>query len=94
MTIRNRSRSPENKFLYVSLAMISSKGKNSEDRTIYRNMRFEKGGVVDLAQEDRKKNKNKYKIKKAKHKVIGNLDNIKNTNPKYREQAAKLIQAW
>ena len=57
-------------------------------------MRFEKGGVVDLAQEDRKKNKNKYKIKKAKHKVIGKLDNIKNTNPKYREQAAKLIQAW
>ena len=40
-------------------------------------MRFEKGGVVDLAQEDRKKNKNKYKIKKDKHKVIGKLDNIK-----------------
>ena len=90
MTIRNRSRSPENKFLYVSLAMISSKGKNSEDRTIYRNMRFEKGGVVDLAQEDRKKNKNKYKIKKSKHKVIGTLDNIKNTNPKYRVQSCEI----
>ena len=94
MTLRNRSRSPENKFLFVSLAMISSKGKNAEDRTIYRNMRFEKGGVVDLAQEERKKSKKKYKIKKFKSKVVGGSENIKNTNPKYREQAAKLIQAW
>ena len=35
--------------------MISSKGLNAEDRRIYRRMRFEKGGVVDLAQEKRKK---------------------------------------
>ena len=93
MTIRNRSRSPENKFLYISLAMISSKGLNAEDRRIYRRMRFEKGGVVDLAQEDRKKEKSNYKIRKAKQKVKGG-EQLKNTNPKYREQAAKLIQAW
>ena len=48
-------KSPENKFKYVSLAMISSKGLKTEDRIILRRMRFEKGGVVDLAQEARKK---------------------------------------
>jgi hypothetical protein len=91
MTMRNRNRSPENKFLYVSLAMISSKGRNAEDRIIFRNMRFEKGGVVDLAQEDRKKNKAQYKIKKAKRRAVGTSENLRNANPKYREQAAKLI---
>ena len=94
MTMRNRNRSPENKFLYVSLAMISSKGRNAEDRIIFRNMRFEKGGVVDLAQEDRKKNKGQYKIVKAKKRAVGTSESIKNANPKYREQAAKLIQGW
>ena len=94
MSMRNRNRSPENKFLYVSLAMISSKGRNAEDRIIFRNMRFEKGGVVDLAQEDRKKNKAQYKIKKAKRRAVGTSENLRNANPKYREQAAKLIQAW
>ena len=48
------SRSPEHKFLYVSLAMISSKGPSCEDRPILRRMRLDKGGVVDLAQEERK----------------------------------------
>ena len=48
---------PRNKFLYVSLAMLSSKGPNNEDRVILRKMRMDKGGVVDLAQEQRKKNK-------------------------------------
>jgi plasmid maintenance system killer protein len=44
------------KFLFVSLAMLSAKA-NGEDRTILRRMRLEKGGVVDLAQENAKKNK-------------------------------------
>ena len=87
------NRSPENKFLYVSLAMISSKGPNTEDRTILRKMRFDKGGVVDLAQEERKKGK--YKIKKFQSKRgIRGASPIIKPNPKYREQAAKLIQAW
>ena len=43
------SRSPDHKFLYVSLAMISSKGPSTEDRPILRWMRLEKGGVVDVA---------------------------------------------
>ena len=87
------NRSPEHKFLYVSLAMISSKGPNTEDRTILRKMRFDKGGVVDLAQEERKKGK--YKIKKIQNKRgIRGASPLMRPNPKYREQAAKLIQAW
>ena len=87
------NRSPEHKFLYVSLAMISSKGPNTEDRTILRKMRFDKGGVVDLAQEERKKGK--YKIKKLQNKRgVRGASPLMRPNPKYREQAAKLIQAW
>ena len=84
------SRSPDHKFLYVSLAMISSKGPSCEDKPILRRMRLEKGGVVDLAQEDLKKNK--FKIKKAQRKQ-GTKRNYF-TNPKYREKAAKIIQGW
>ena len=84
------SRSPDHKFLYVSLAMISSKGPTCEDRPILRRMRLEKGGVVDLAQEEMKKNK--FKIKKAQRKQ-GTKRNYF-TNPKYRDKAAKVIQAW
>ena len=84
------SRSPDHKFLYVSLAMISSKGPSTEDRPILRWMRLEKGGVVDLAQEDRRKNK--FKIKKAMPKKGKNKGIF--TNPKYREKAAKIIQGW
>ena len=76
------------KFLYVSLAMLS-KGLNSEDRTILRRMRIDKGGVVDLAQEQLGK-KDKFKIKKAK--ATGRGHNM--INPKYREKAAKIVQAW
>ena len=39
------------KFLYVSLTMVSSKGLNTEDRTILRSQRIVKGGIVNLAQE-------------------------------------------
>jgi len=84
------SRSPDHKFLYVSLAMISSKGPSREDKPILRRMRLEKGGVVDLAQEDLKKNK--FKIKKAQRKQGVKRNYF--TNPKYREKAAKIIQGW
>ena len=84
------SRSPEHKFLYVSLAMISSKGPSCEDRPILRRMRMEKGGVVDLAQEERKKNK--FKIRNAQRKI--GIKRTYFTNPKYRDKAAKVIQAW
>ena len=81
---------PHNKFLYVSLAMLSSKGPKTEDRIILRKMRLDKGGVVDLAQEERKKAK--YKIKKIS-KNKGALS-FYHTNPKYREIAARIIQEW
>ena len=87
------SRSPENKFLYLSLAMLSSKGPNTEDRIILRRMRFEKGGVVDLAQEKRKKGE-KVVIKNARQAAKIRGRSFINTNPKFREKAAKLIQAW
>ena len=81
---------PHNKFRFVSLAMLSSKGPTAEDRIILRKMRLDKGGVVDLAQEERKKTK--YKIKK----VTKNKGPISfyHANPKYREAAAKIIQGW
>ena len=77
------------KFLYVSLAMLSAKGPNTEDRIIFRKMRLDKGGVVDLAQETLQK-KTKFKIKKARAGGRG----ITSINPKYREKAAKIVQAW
>ncbi len=76
------------KFLYISLAMLS-KGLNAEDKTILRWQRIDKGGVVDLAQEQIRK-KEKYKIRKMKAK--GRAHNL--INPKYKEKAAKIVQAW
>ena len=86
-------RSPEQKFLYVSLAMLSSKGRNCEDRTILRKMRFDKGGVVDLAQEEAKKGK--YNVKKVhRRQKAGGSKVVFKPNPKYREKAAKIVQQW
>jgi hypothetical protein len=91
-TIADKSRKRKdnkNKFLYVSLAMLSAKGPNTEDRPILRKMRLDKGGVVDLAQESLQK-KSKFKIKRARAGGRG----ITNINPKYREKAARIVQAW
>ena len=87
---RKRNRSPQNKFLYLSLAMIASKGPSAEDRIILRKMRFDKGGVVDLAQETLQK-KNQFKIKKLS-KTRGRINT--SINPKYREKAAQIVQGW
>ena len=84
-------RSPERKFLYVSLAMLSSKGPSAEDKMILRKMRLDRGGVVDLAQEEMKKTG--YKVKKVKQKRNLGRGTLK-TNPKFREKAAKIIQSW
>ena len=84
-----------NKFLFVSLAMLTAKangqnGSNKDmDKPILRWQRWEKGGVVDLAQENAKK-KAKFKIKNFKPKNRG--QNM--INPKYKEKAAKIMQAW
>jgi hypothetical protein len=90
-SIKEKSvKKPRNKFLYVSLAMLSSKGPNTEDRIIFRKMRMEKGGVVDLAQEQRKKAK--YKIRQVFRSV--RPTSFLHLNPKLREKAAKIIQDW
>ena len=95
---RERSRSKSNnsqknkkskKLLMISLAMMG-KDINDEERTILRKNRNDKGGVVDLAQEKIAK-KNKFKIVKAS-KISGGK--ILKSNQKYRERAAKIIQAW
>ena len=90
-TLIRLNKSPQERFRNISLAMISSKGKNTENRPILTNMRFERGGVVDLAQSDAKKNKYKYLIKKIKRPQI---DQLIHNNPKYREKAAQLIKEW
>ena len=78
------------KFYYASLAMLASKGLNTEDRVIPRGKRKgEKGGVVDLGQEKLEK-KFKFKIKKVK--ATGRGYNM--VLPKYREKAAKIVQGW
>ena len=62
---------------------------SAKDKTILRRMRLDKGGVVDLAQENAKK-KNQFKIKKMKGKNRG--QNM--INPKYKEKAARIVQGW
>ena len=91
-TIIRLNKSPEERFRNISLAMISSKGKNTENRPILTNMRFERGGVVDLTQNDGKKHNFKYSIKKMKR--PNNNEQIIHNNPKYREKAAQLIKEW
>ena len=83
------SRSPNHKFLYVSLAMISSKSQ-VEDKPILSWMRLEKGGVVDLAHDDNKRNN--FKIRKAIPRK--GIRKKLNYNPRQRENAAKTIQNW
>ena len=90
-TLINMHKSPEQRFKNFSLAMISSKGKNTENRPIFREMRFEKGGVVDLSPSNARKNRYKYLIRKMKRTPGKQL--VRN-NPKYREKAAELIQEW
>ena len=81
------------KFIRITMAMLSSKGPFCEDRIITRDMRFDKGGVVDLAQKQNKKDE-KYKIKK----VLGSRSPQAKERYKYsqrdREKAAKICQAW
>ena len=87
---KSKSKKKDKKLLLFSLTMISSKGLNNKDKIILRSMRTEKGGVVDLAQEKRKKDR--FKIKKAV-KVAGGEKKIK-ISFKEKEKAAKIIQAW
>ena len=76
------------KFKKVTLAMVSSKGRNCEDRKIMRRNRYDIGGVVDFSTEKTKK-KSPYKIIKFKRFRI-NYD----IDPKKKKLASKVIQNW
>ena len=76
------------KFKKVTLAMVSSKGRNCEDRKIMRRNRYDIGGVVDFSTEKTKK-KSPYKIIKCKRFRI-NYD----ISPKKKKLASKVIQNW
>lgn len=89
----NANKAPKQKFLFLSLAMIKSKGPNCEDNIILRKMRFDKGGVVDFAQEANK-SKGKYPVMKITRKRPPLGLNYQKTNPKCREKAAKIVQSW
>jgi hypothetical protein len=90
----NPTRTTNSKFIRVTMAMLSSKGPNCEDKIITRLMRLEKGGVVDLAQQANK-NKSKYEVKKVRTRSNNKSGgNIKIYNPKDRLKAAQFIQGW
>ena len=86
---KNKKGKKDKKLLLFSLTMISSKSLNNKDKIILRNMRNEKGGVVDLAQ-DKIKN-DKFKIKKVTKSSGGKGSKF---SQKEKEKAAKIIQAW
>ena len=90
--INRKGKFRNSRFKYVSLAMIASKGVNTENRIILRKMRLEKGGVVDLAAQMEKK-RAKYKIRKVSRSP-GYNRNYYFKSVKYREKAAKKIQEW
>jgi hypothetical protein len=85
--INRKGKFRNSRFKYVSLAMIASKGVNTENRIILRKMRLEKGGVVDLAAQMEKK-RAKYKIRKVSRSP-GYNRNYYFKSVKYREKAAK-----
>ena len=89
--ISRKSTNQNNRFKYVSLAMLASKGINTENRIILRKMRLEKGGVVDLAQMEKKRGK--YKIRKVSRSPGYKRTYYRKTF-RYREKAAKKIQEW
>ena len=66
------------------------RNSNIKEITILRKNRTQKGGVVDLAQEEIKKNK--FKIIKASAPKGGRT--YMKINSKYKEKAAKIIQGW
>lgn len=83
---------PHLKFIRLTLAMLTSKGHNCEDRLITRDMRFEKGGVVDLAH--KKERNDKIKIKKIDgYRSPQGRDRYRYSN-RDREKAVKIVQAW
>ena len=84
---KKREQSTRHKF---AINLQNNKDSSCEVRFILRKNQMEKGGVVKLPQQ--KMQKTKFKIRKIKRKIEINKANF--TNPKYRDKAAKIIQAW
>jgi len=85
------TKSPQQKFIRITMAMLSSKGPNCEDRVITRLMRTDKGGVVDLAQSTHKTKK--FEIKKINKRSPHKKEQAPRSM-KDRLLASKLIQKW
>ena len=87
---------PKNKLIRVTMGVLSSKGPNCEDRIITRQMRFEKGGVVDLAQSSLKSSGSAGKLREIKK--ITNPRSPISSRHRYtfrdKEKAAKTVQGW
>ena len=70
-------------------------GANCEDRTLSRDVRLDKGGVVDLLQTKSKKPMKNYQVQKiTNHRSPSGKAKPIRYNPKDREKAAKLVQFW
>ena len=88
------SRSPSNTFFKATMAMISSKGPNCEDREIKRVQRYEVGGVIDLAH-NRTAGKKQYEVRKVQRVGLKNRNQPQTKfTHKDRQKASKIIQAW
>ena len=92
----NFNSTSKNTFIKLTLAIMSGKGVNCEDRLITRDMRNEKGGVVDFCHSQTKHPSKQYKIKNiiASKSPSGKNKNIKHYTYKDRERASKLVQKW
>ena len=87
---RSRSKGSNNKIIENGSNKKINRDSNIKEITILRRHRIQKGGVVDLAQEEMKKSK--FKIIKASAPNGGKT--YMKMNMKYREKAARIIQGW
>ena len=87
---RSRSKSGSNNNNIENGGIKKNRDSNIKEITMFRRNRKYKGGVVDLAQEEIKKNK--FKIVKATAPKGGKT--FMKINSKLKEKAAKIIQGW
>ena len=87
---RSRSKSGSKNNNIENGGIKKNRDSNTKEITMFRRNRKYKGGVVDLAQEEIKKNK--FKIVKATAPKGGKT--FMKINSKLKEKAAKIIQGW
>ena len=86
------SRSPQNSMFRATIALISTKAQNCEDREIKRSNRYEVGGVVDLAHNI--KTSKQYEVKKFTRGPMKRTNVQPKFTQKDRQKASKVIQGW